>query len=206
LSLRTKNGQNLSHSFQEFNLNVGQVANFISNPKIQNILGRINGGNPSVIDGLLQVSGGNSNLFLLNPSGIIFGQNATLNVPAAFTATTANGVAFGNGWFSATGANDYKVLNGAPTGFAFSGSQSGAIVNAGNLAVGFGQSLSLLGGTVVSTGQLSAPNGQVTVSAVPETSYVKLSQPGQLLSLEVMPLSSSTTLPNAGSVPVVSLP
>jgi large exoprotein involved in heme utilization and adhesion len=145
-------------------------------------------------------------LFLLNPSGIVFGQNATLNVPAAFTATTANGVAFGNGWFSATGANDYKVLNGAPTGFAFSGSQSGAIVNAGNLAVGFGQSLSLLGGTVVSTGQLSAPNGQVTVSAVPETSYVKLSQPGQLLSLEVMPLSSSTTLPNAGSVPVVSLP
>jgi large exoprotein involved in heme utilization and adhesion len=143
---------------------------------------------------------------LLNPSGIIFGQNATLNVPAAFTATTANGIQFGNGWFSATGANAYKVLNGAPVGYAFTGSQSGAIVNAGNLAVGSGKDLTLLGGTVASPGQLSATDGQVTVSAVPGTSYVKLSQPGQLLSLEVMPLSSSMTLPNAGSVPVVSLP
>jgi hypothetical protein len=35
---------------------------------------------------------------------------------------------------------------------------------------------------------------------------VKLSQPGQFLSLEVMPLSTSTTLPNAGSVAVASLP
>jgi filamentous hemagglutinin family protein len=202
----SSNGKNLFHSFKDFNLEAGQVANFISNPKIQNILGRINGGNPSVINGLLQVSGGNSNLFLLNPSGIIFGQNATLNVPAAFTATTANGIAFGNGWFSATGANDYKVLNSAPTGFAFSGSQVGAIVNAGNLTVGSGQSLILLGGTVASTGQLSAPDGQVMVSAVPGTSYVKLTQAGQLLSFEVKPLSSSATLPNASSVPVVSLP
>jgi hypothetical protein len=65
--------------------------------------------------------------------------------------------------------------------------------------------LTLLGGTVASTGQLSAPDGQVTVRAVPGTSYVKLTQAGQLLSLEVKPLSASTTLPNAGSVPVTSL-
>jgi filamentous hemagglutinin family protein len=73
-------------------LDSGQIANFISTPNVQNILGRINGENASVINGLLQVSGGNSNLFLMNPSGIVFGQNATLNVPAAFTATTANGI------------------------------------------------------------------------------------------------------------------
>jgi filamentous hemagglutinin family protein len=203
---RSKDGRNLFHSFKDFNLDSGQIANFISTPNIQNILGRINGGNASVINGLLQVSGGNSNLFLLNPSGIIFGNNATLNVPAAFTATTANGLQFGNGWFSATGANDYEALNGAPIGFAFSGSQPGAIVNAGNLAVGLGQNLTFVGGTVASTGQLSAPDGQVTVSAVPGTSYVKLSQAGQLLSLEVQPLTVSATQPNADSLPVASLP
>ena len=91
---RSQNGQNLFHSFKDFNLDAGQVANFVSNPKIQNILGRINGGNASVINGLLKVSGGNSNLFLLNPSGIIFGKNASLDVPAAFSATTANGIQF----------------------------------------------------------------------------------------------------------------
>jgi large exoprotein involved in heme utilization and adhesion len=32
----------------------------------------------------------------MNPAGIVFGQNASLNVPAAFTATTANGISIGN--------------------------------------------------------------------------------------------------------------
>ena len=66
-------GANLFHSFTEFGLSEGQTANFLSNPNIQNILGRITGGNPSLINGLIQVTGGNSNLFLMNPAGIIFG-------------------------------------------------------------------------------------------------------------------------------------
>ncbi|HBW56628.1 MAG TPA: hypothetical protein DEF27_02030 [Oscillatoriales bacterium UBA8482] len=64
-----------------------QIINFISTPNIQNILGRINGGSPSFIDGLIQVTGGNSNLFLMNPAGMIFGYPARLDVPASFLAT-----------------------------------------------------------------------------------------------------------------------
>lgn len=86
----SKNGKNLFHGFQDFNLDSGQVADFISTADIKNILARINGGRPSVINGTIKVSGGNSNLFLMNPSGILFGKNATLNLPAAFSATTAN--------------------------------------------------------------------------------------------------------------------
>src|SRR6476469_6773268 len=89
-------GANLFHSFQQFGLDGGQIANFISNPSLQNILGRVVGGNPSYINGLIQVTGGNSNLLLMNPSGIVFGTDASLNVPAAFTATTANRIGFGN--------------------------------------------------------------------------------------------------------------
>jgi filamentous hemagglutinin family protein len=86
-------GANLFHSFEKFGLNSGQSATFLSNPQIQNILGRVVGGNPSLINGLIQVSGGNSNLFLMNPAGIIFGPNASLNIPASFSATTATGMA-----------------------------------------------------------------------------------------------------------------
>jgi filamentous hemagglutinin family protein len=201
----SQDGRNLFQSFRDFNLDANQIANFLSTPNVQNILGRVNGGNPSVINGLIQVSGSNANLFLMNPSGIVFGANASLNVPGSFTATTANGIQFGDQWFSATGVNDYASLVGSPTGFAFTMSQPGAILNFGNLAVGQGQNLTLLGGTVVSTGQLSAPGGQLTVSAVPGESYVRISQPGGVLSLEV-PISTNSTQPNNWNLPVASLP
>ncbi|NJS11127.1 MAG: CHAT domain-containing protein [Microcoleus sp. CSU_2_2] len=182
----SRNGVNLFHSFTQFGLNSGETANFISNPTIQNILSRVVGGDASLINGLIQVSGGNSNLYLMNPAGIIFGANARLDVPGSFFATTASGIGFDNRWFNGTGANDYASLVGMPNAFAFP-AQSGSIVNAGKLAVGTGQNLTLLGATVISTGELSAPGGTITVAAVPGENLVRLSQNNLLLSLEVSP-------------------
>ncbi len=199
-------GANLFHSFQQFGISPEQIANFQASPALQNILGRITGGNPSIINGLIQVTGGNPNLFLMNPAGFIFGSNANLNVPSAFTVTTANGIGFGSSWFNAIGVNDYTNLVGNPNGFAFSMNQAGAIANAGNLAVGAGQNLNLLGGTVVNTGQLSAPGGQINVTSVPGQNWVRLSQPGNLLSLEIQPLASSSNQPNNWTIPIASLP
>ncbi|MBD2072823.1 CHAT domain-containing protein [Phormidium sp. FACHB-592] len=204
----TQAGSNLFQSFQRFGLSASETANFLANPQIQNILGRVVGGEASVINGQIQVTGSNANLFLLNPAGIIFGANASLNVPGSFTATTANGISFGNGWFSASGTNDYGVLIGAPGAFAFTTTQPGSIVNFGNLAVTFGQTLGLLGGTIVSTGTLTAPGGQIIAAAVPGQSLVKLNQPGSLLSLEIQSIVpvQSTTLPQSWSLPIASLP
>ncbi|MFB8795541.1 MAG: CHAT domain-containing protein [Microcoleus sp.] len=178
-------GANLFHSFQRFGLNQGQVANFLTNPAIHNILGRISGGDASLINGLITVTGGNSNLFLINPAGIVFGPNASLNVPGAFTATTATGVGFGSNWFNAAGINNFSTLVGTPNAFYFGAAQPGSIVNAGNLAVVPGQSLALLGGTVISTGNLSAPGGNITVASVGSGNAIRISQPGHLLSLEI---------------------
>ncbi|MEH1865116.1 MAG: CHAT domain-containing protein [Nostoc sp.] len=199
-------GANLFHSFQQFGISPEQIANFQASPALQNILGRITGGNASVINGLIQVTGGNANLFLMNPAGFIFGSNASLNVPGAFTVTTANGIGFGSSWFNAIGVNDYAALVGNPNGFAFSMNQPGAIANAGNLAVGAGQNLNLLAGTVVNTGQLSAPGGQISITSVPGQNWVRLSQPGNLLSLEIQPLASSSTQPNNWTIPIASIP
>src|SRR4028118_1906327 len=181
----SRDGGNLFHTFQQFGLSEGQVANFISTPAIRNILGRVVGGNSSIINGLIQVSGGNSNLFLINPSGIIFGPNASLNLPAAFTATTATNIGFDSGLFNIAGANDYSKLIGTPNSFYFNLSQPGSILNAGNLAVLPGESISLIGGTVVSTGSLNAPQGNIIVAAVPGENAVRISQEGHLLSLEI---------------------
>jgi filamentous hemagglutinin family protein len=77
-------GANFFHSFDKLGLDSGQIANFLSNPGINNILARVVGGDASFINGLIQVTGGNSNLHLMNPSGIVFGANARLNVPRCF--------------------------------------------------------------------------------------------------------------------------
>jgi filamentous hemagglutinin family protein len=201
----TKAGANLLHSFEKFGVNQGQTANFISNPEIQNILGRVTGGDASVINGRIQVTGGNSNLYLMNPAGIIFGSGAWLNVPASFTATTANGIGLGDKWFNALGTNDYANLVGTPSQFGFTTSQPGAIVNDGSLYVEDEKNLTLVGGTILSTGQLSS-RGQLVVATVPGERVVRISQPGQILSLEVQPLSASPNLPANWSLPILSLP
>ncbi|MEG4573052.1 filamentous hemagglutinin N-terminal domain-containing protein, partial [Microcoleus sp. N3A4] len=198
---------NLFHSFTQFGLSEGQTANFLTNPSIQNILGRITGGNASLINGLIQVTGGNSNLFLMNPAGIIFGPNASLNVPGSFNATTATGIGFGNNqWFSAIGNNNWATLIGTPNSFAFANFPGGSIVNAGNLTVAPGQSLTLVGGTVVNTGQLTAPSGSILISAVPGNNLVRISQAGNLLSLDIQPTATQSSLPNNWTQPVLSLP
>ncbi|MEQ9368465.1 MAG: filamentous hemagglutinin N-terminal domain-containing protein [Coleofasciculus chthonoplastes F3-SA18-01] len=187
----SEDGANLFHSFEQFGLSSTQIANFFSNPTIHNILTRVVGGDPSMINGLIQVTGGNSNLYLINPAGIVLGQDAQLNVPGDFIATTATGIGFDGGWFQAFSSNDYSNLVGNPNQFVFDTVQPGAIINAGDLSVSAGQNLALIGGTVLNTGSLTAPGGNITVTAVPGTSRVRLSQPGQILSLEIQPLADS---------------
>ncbi|MEA5468711.1 CHAT domain-containing protein [Spirulina sp. 06S082] len=185
---RSGDGTNLFHSFEQFGLNSGQVAEFLSNPQIQNILSRIVGGDPSIINGLIEVTGGNSNLYLLNPAGIVFGSGASLNVPGDFTATTATGIGFGgNHWFNVSGSNNYTDLNGNPAQFAFDLEQPGTIVNAGNLTLNPEQNLTLLGGAVINTGTLTTEGGNILIAAVPGSSTIRIYQPGHLLSLEIEP-------------------
>ncbi|NEQ36327.1 MAG: CHAT domain-containing protein [Okeania sp. SIO3I5] len=202
----TSSGGNLFHSFDEFNVNSGQTANFLTTPDISNILGRITGGNASYINGLIQVIGGNSNLFLMNPAGIMFGPNASLNIPASFSVTTATGIGFDNNnyWFEAMGTNNYANLIGEPSGYKFNVSNPGAIVNEANLTLNPGENLTFVGGKVINTGELSTAGGNVTITAVEGGSTLKISQPGHVLSLEV-PSAIGSESETAGISPV-SLP
>ncbi len=89
----TQAGRNLFHSFQQFSVPTGGTASFINGADINNIISRVTGGSASNIDGLIKASGA-ANLFFLNPSGIVFGQHASLNIGSSFVATTANAIQF----------------------------------------------------------------------------------------------------------------
>jgi len=187
---RSRDGENLFHSFERLGLDANEIATFLSQPDIRNILGRVTGGQASVIDGLLQVTGGQSNLYLMNPAGMIFGANARLDIPASFTATTATGIGLSDQWFDAIASTDYSTLVGSPTAFIFNTPDPGAIFNAGELSVPQGN-LSLLAGTIVNTGRLSAPAGEITVATVPGSNLIRLSQAGMLLNLEIQSVDAT---------------
>lgn len=76
---------------------------FLTSSSIQNVFSRVTGSNISIIDGLLEVSGSNANLFFLNPNRIVFESNTSLNLGGSFLATTADRFIFDDGsYFSAT--------------------------------------------------------------------------------------------------------
>jgi|GEM_PF-820948 filamentous hemagglutinin family protein len=198
-------GGNLFHSFRQFGLDAGQTAHFVSTETIRNILARVVSGEPSIINGIIKVTGGASNLYLINPSGIVFGAGAKLDIPASFLATTASQIEFNGNWFTATGANNYEQLVGNPTAFAFPKSEAGIIINEGHLAVPAGESLTLLAGTVISIGTLEAPGGQINLVAVPDEQVVRLTQNGHLLSLEIANSQWNQTTKNGTSTQIAPL-
>ncbi|MGF1488332.1 MAG: filamentous hemagglutinin N-terminal domain-containing protein [Prochloraceae cyanobacterium] len=127
----TVRGNNLFHSFREFNVNTGQSV-FFDASGINNIFTRVTGANPSNIFGTLGVNG-NANLFFINPNGIIFGPDAHLDLSGSFFATTADNIRFGNDIYSAVQKNPPPVslTHNFPDGLGF-GSNPGNIVIQGN--------------------------------------------------------------------------
>jgi filamentous hemagglutinin family protein len=185
----SNDSSNLFQSFEQFDLTAEQTADFETGPTVQNIIGRVNGGKASSIDGALQVSGSEANLYLMNPAGVLIGPNAQLNLSGGFTATAATGIEFEQGQFDsqfdATEQSDYSRPSGDPTAFQFDTEQAGAVVNLGNVRVKKGQAINLIGGSVMNAGTLSAPEGTVTIAAVEGGNTIRIRQGDQLLSLEV---------------------
>ena len=138
--MRPGGGTNLYHSFGNFNVPTNNIANFLNNSGLptSNILGRITGGNPSTIFGMIQTSGfGNANLFLMNPAGFLFGPNATLNVGGMVAFTTADYLRLADGvrFNAVSDAGADAVLSAAPVAaFGFLGSNPAAIAIQGAMA------------------------------------------------------------------------
>ncbi|MCC5615245.1 filamentous hemagglutinin N-terminal domain-containing protein [Nostoc sp. CHAB 5836] len=206
----TQAGSNLFHSFSEFSVPTGGTAYFNNTVNIQNIISRVTGGSVSNIDGLIGTLG-TANLFLINPSGIIFGANARLDVKGSFVASTANAIGFGDrGFFSASKTeSSSSLLTINPSALLFNQIATAPIQNnSANLSVGNNLSLLQVGGNVdINGGSLKAPGGRVELGGLAGEGIVGLNVNGNNLSLKNFPsdgLPASVSLTNGATVDVAS--
>ncbi len=190
----TQARSNLFHSFKEFSIITGTNAYFNNNANIQNIISRVTGSKISNIDGIIRANGA-ANLFFINPNGIIFGNNAELNIGGSFIASTASSFNFADGSkYSATDIQPQLLLTvSVPIGLQFGktanpirlasqASPDGTTNSLGypvGLKVRTAKTLALIGGDVIlDGGNLTAPGGRIELLSVAGDSKVSL-QPDQ---------------------------
>jgi filamentous hemagglutinin family protein len=192
-------GNNLFHSFSNFSIPTGGSATFnlINTPNINTIFSRVTGGNVSNIDGVIRTVNSSNpvSLFLLNPNGIIFGQNAKLDIGGSFIGTTANSIKFADGSEFSTDITTAPLLTiAAPVGLQMGGNSSVIQVQGvghnlttkepyfspyfptgltTGLQVKPGKTLALVGGNInLNGGVLTAPGGRIELGTVDATGQV----------------------------------
>ncbi|WP_414528997.1 filamentous hemagglutinin N-terminal domain-containing protein [Nodularia chucula] len=183
-------GNNLFHSFSNFSIPTGGSATFdlTNTPNTTTIFSRVTGGNISHIDGLIRTLHGSNlvSLFLMNPNGIVFGENASLNISGSFVGTTANSIKFADGTeFSAVNPTTTPLLTmSVPVGLQM-GSHGRVLAQptpvievqgppANNiffptptLSIAPNQTLALIGGQVdINSANISAPDSRVELWAM----------------------------------------
>lgn len=185
-------GSNLFHSFGQFSLPTGTQAHFKNALDINNILVRVTGQSPSSIDGLIQANG-TANLFFINPNGISFGSNASLNIGGSFIASTANGIEFADGTYfdtQQTSPTQGLLTVAIPIGLRFSnrpasilvsgdgqGARTGSdlIDTTSGLRVQPNQTLALVGGDMALTGAtIKTAGGRIELGSVSGEGFVNL--------------------------------
>lgn len=228
----TASGGNLFHSFSEFSPISGSTALFQVDPGIANIITRVTGGQSSAIDGIIQTgltgdlsNPGTANLYLINPSGIVFGPGASLDIGGSLVASTAEGIFWDNNVTWQT--NDLSAAPtlltvSAPIGLQFgitpgdiqvNGPGSGLYFNPNfsinrtarttGLAVSEGETLALVGGELsLMGGNLTAPGGHIELGSVSGDGQVTWSEPsgGWQLNYDGVDTFGDIRLTNAASV------
>ena len=133
-------------NWQGFSIGANEITRFAQQSAASAVLNRVTGGVASSILGSLQSNG---RVFLINPSGIVFGAGSSVDV-AGLVASTLN---LSNADFLAGNAHFTRVPGAAN------------ISNAGHIAAQNAGQIFLIAPNVENTGVITAPNGEILLAA-----------------------------------------
>lgn len=217
-------GDNRFYSFDSFGVATGESVYFFSPANTENVFGRVTGAEASIIDGVVGSFGSDASLFLINPNGVSFGPNASLDVLGSFVVTTADAIALGDtGIFSTAAPAADRLLSVTPSALLFNNTDSPnpitsqargvrpSLATLGNplrfgLQVPEGKALAIVGGPITLSGsQVTVPTGRVEIAAVAASGEVSFSAsdgaltlPGDLNRADIT-LDSGTQIRTFGS-------
>jgi filamentous hemagglutinin family protein len=145
-------GVNLLHSFERFDLGGGDTARFTADNSLttRSVIVRVVGGQePSQIHGTLASDIEGADLYLLNARGVVFGRGAKLDLSGSFFASSASWLRLYDDAESFEAfSNETPILAASPREFGFLDSPGPIEVKGSQLAVGAGESIGLVGGSV----------------------------------------------------------
>jgi filamentous hemagglutinin family protein len=144
-------------NWQSFSIGANEITRFVQQSASSSVLNRVTAlNNPSSILGTLQSNG---RVFVLNPSGIVFGAGSKVDV-AGLLASSLN---LSNADFLA-GRLNFTATPGA-----------GSVINQGSINTGPAGHVYLVGPAVTNSGIITSPKGEVVLAA---GNTVELVNPG----------------------------
>ncbi|MEM7018861.1 MAG: filamentous hemagglutinin N-terminal domain-containing protein [Pseudomonadota bacterium] len=183
-------GSNLFHSFTTFNVNTGESATFSGPDTISNVISRVTGGSASSIDGVLRNTIPGADLYLLNPAGIMFGPNASLDVQGSLHVSTADVMRFDDGGefnatltasssFSMASPSAFGFLSDTPAGAGIDGDPNASFASAFRFRLPAGETFSIVAGDInMTNSSVPVSGGRVNVAAVSGAGDVTLDAQG----------------------------
>ncbi|MFN0041211.1 MAG: filamentous hemagglutinin N-terminal domain-containing protein, partial [Burkholderiales bacterium] len=145
-TLTITNTPNAIINWQSFSIGANEATRFLQQSASSAVLNRVTGVDPSVILGSLQSNG---KVFLINPSGVLFGQGARIDV-AGLVASTLK-------------LSNEDFLNG---NLNFTGGElAGTLKNQGAITTPQGGSVILVAPDIENSGIIHAPDGNVILAA-----------------------------------------
>ncbi|MCK9365001.1 MAG: filamentous hemagglutinin N-terminal domain-containing protein, partial [Syntrophales bacterium] len=158
-SLNITNSPGAIINWLGFSIGASETTRFIQQSAASSVLNRVTGPDPSVILGTLTSNG---RVFLINPSGILVGQGARIDV-AGLVASTLN---LSNQDFLAGRLN------------FVSNPLAGKVENQGRITTPSGGSVYLVGSDVTNSGIITSPQGDVILAAGQSVKIFDSSTPG----------------------------
>ena len=158
-TLTVANSPNAIINWQGFSIGQGETTRFVQQNANSAVLNRVIGADPSQLLGTLSSNG---RVFLVNPSGILVGQGARIDV-AGLVASTLN---LSDADFLSNNYNFTPTLNAA------------GVLNAGSITTPDGGTVYLIAPQVENRGLITTPKGETILAAGNAVQLIDTATPG----------------------------